>query len=113
MLQIECHRDEYGVFRAIVSPPLEVIGWYLEQDVQGSVWACDDLLEKCKMVKSGEKSEWSGTGNAHTATVRVDQVLIENEFADSEVTCSLDDFMAALQAWKACIIQHKGSDELG
>jgi hypothetical protein len=56
-------------------------------------------------IKEGHLPEWSGTGNAHTVTMRPDAVVIHNEWDDSlgDARLSLDVFRDCIQAWEACI----------
>lgn len=98
--------DEHGIRRAFVISPYELLGWYLEDDVQGSLYHCKLLFSVIEKVKNGALEEWSGTGNAHTITITQDRVVLENEYLlESEETprrnCEIPliEFEKALKEW--------------
>jgi uncharacterized protein YacL (UPF0231 family) len=105
MIKGTFYLDHYGYPRATYQPPQEVLGEYLEQDVQSSSLACDSLLHFCNEVADGRRDSWQASGNAHTVTISSGRVRIENEFSDSGLPCELpiEDFMAALLSWKEFI----------
>jgi hypothetical protein len=98
---IKCYIDEHASRRAEVNSPYEMVGWYLEQDIQGGVNSCRRLFGIIEKVKNGVESEYSGTGNAHTITITSDKVVIENEYSDPLETCEvpLIKFEKALKEW--------------
>ncbi|WP_315852310.1 YacL family protein [Paludisphaera rhizosphaerae] len=102
---INCYRDEEGCFRVDANDLHPLIAAYLEQDVQRSLSACQNLLDILEDVKAGHRAEWSGTGNAHTVTIRPEAVVIHNEWddglGDAHLPC--DVFRDCIEAWKACI----------
>jgi len=98
--------DEHGIRRAFVSSPYELLGWYLEDDVQGSLYHCELLFSVIEKVKNGALEEWSGTGNAHTITITPSRVVLENEYLlESEETprrtCEIPliEFEKTLKEW--------------
>jgi hypothetical protein len=97
--------DSHGFPRADFDEPTHVLGWYLEQDIQNSSSSCDEMLSICDSAALDPSMSWSGSGNAHTITVKGTRVIIENEFADPPVSCELStgQFRAALEAWKRLI----------
>ncbi len=105
MILGQIYKDSAGVFRAIYPKEYQELGFYLEQDVQSSIAGCDELLSICNEILLGESPEWSGTGNAHTLTIKRSSVCIENEFVDDSIMCevSLSDFQIALQDWRTLI----------
>jgi hypothetical protein len=57
-------RDAHGYPRCEAAPPHQVVGWFLEQDIQGSRRTADELLAEIEGIASGCQTGWSGTGNA-------------------------------------------------
>ena len=102
---IKCYQDERGYPRVDPNGLHPLIAAYLEQDVQGSRGACQELLAALEEVKNGRLPEWSGTGNAHTVSIRPDVVMIHNEWDDSlgNAHLPLDVFRGCIEAWEACI----------
>jgi uncharacterized protein YacL (UPF0231 family) len=93
--------DGNGFKRVEYDHPCELLGWYLEQEVQSSRATCAALQSECDAVLSGKKSEWQGTGNAHTVTIKNGNVVIENEFDEDAAPCkiSIEEFKIALGEW--------------
>lgn len=102
MIEGKLYLDSHGYPRAEYQAPNEVLGWYLEQDVQSSPATCDELLHVCEEIVEGRRRDWQGSGNAHTVTIADSHVTIENEFSDSTELCevSIEDFKTAVLAWK-------------
>jgi len=98
---VKCLIDEHGIRRARVDSPYEMVGLFLEGDVQGSLYHCKLLLSIIEKVKSGMESEWSGTGNAYTITITRDKVVLEYEYSDPLETCEIPlfEFEKALKEW--------------
>ncbi len=99
------HLDSRGHPRADFQPPNEVLGWYLEQDVQSCLASCDELLSACEEVVERKSTHWQATGNAHTIIITDTSVLIENEFSSRVQACkvSIKYFMASILGWKELI----------
>ena len=112
MNTITCYVDKYGSLRAKTEPRSEILGMYLEQDIQCSLNGCDELIGICNQVKRKEEPEWSGTGNAHTLTICEQHVTIENEYDDSldPMEISLSEFIEALKEWKRCIGKYRETE---
>lgn len=102
MIKGKFYLDSRGYPRADYQSPEEVLGWYLEQDIQGSAKACDELLRVCDELVEGKRSDWEGVGNAHTVSITDGIVTIENEFSDTAQSCtvSVEDFRTAIKSWK-------------
>ena len=107
MVTGKMHIDELGYPRAIFDPPNEIIGSFLEEDVQNSPLGCELLLQACDDVLEGRLEEWDDVGNAHRLTIRKDQVIIENEYSNYDPPCSLrvNDFKQLLLSWKSLIME--------
>lgn len=98
---VKYYLDEHGSQRSEVSSPYELIGWYLEQEVEGDINSCKRLLGIIEKIKNGVKSEYSGTGNAHALTITSDKVVIENEYSDLFDRCEIPliEFERVLTQW--------------
>lgn len=91
--------DEAGRRRARFAAPYEVIGWFLELDVQSSSGYPQRLLTLIKDVEEGKIDSHQGTGNAHTITIGPDRVRIENVYTNERPPCEL-----SLQQMRAILI---------
>lgn len=97
----KCYTDENGFLRADVEKGDELLAWFLEQDIQSSTESCKDMLGICNKVEMGKIPMWKGTGNAHTVTIKSENVKIKNEFLDIDffLEIPLMDFKNALKEW--------------
>ncbi len=79
-----------------------MLGWPLEQDIQGSAKTCDELLCVCDELVEGKGSDWENVGNAHTVSITDGSVTIENEFSDAAQPSmvSVEDFRTSIMSWK-------------
>jgi uncharacterized protein YacL (UPF0231 family) len=104
-MDIRLYRDPQGLPRAQAAPPHEVVGWWLEQDVQQDPATCDAVLAGIAAVRAGQTPEWTGTGNAHTVTLTARGARIESEFAEppAAAECSLDELQDAVSRWQALV----------
>jgi len=100
-MTLHLYRDNDGEPRAQSSSPRELLGRFLESDVQESLHYCRELLAAIDRVEGGELRLWQQTGNAHTLTLHPDSAVIEAEFGDSATPChlSLSELRDALQEW--------------
>ena len=105
MIESKFYYDVDKCPRAEYAPPNEMLGWYLEQDVQSSPTTCDELHSICIDVTSGDKGRWEGVGNAHSVLIEGENVTIENEFDDDAEPCTIPvkEFQNALKQWKELI----------
>jgi hypothetical protein len=60
--------------------PYDVLGWFLEQDVQSSIPWGRELVKMIENVQSVQDSYWKGTGNAHTFILTGKGVRIDYEY---------------------------------
>ena len=102
---IKCYRDSIGICRADSKDVHRLVGTYLEQDLQGSLIMCNELMSTINEIECGARREWSGTGNAHTITIRADGVSIKNDWDDSLgiAEISLNLFRQCVEAWRRCV----------
>jgi uncharacterized protein YacL (UPF0231 family) len=97
--------DESGSPRAECENSFELLGNFLESDVQGSAAYCEEILKMIDHVSIGKPKKWRSTGNAHTITLTPEEVCIEAEFDDAHtpLRLSLDMLKTALIDWKALV----------
>ena len=109
-MKIKLYHDAYNFPRAEVETPHEVLGWFLEQDVQSSIPWCRELVEIIENIQAGRDSHWEGTGNAHTLILTGKGVRIDNEYVDPPQSCdlSLHAFKRAVQEWLKFIQEAHG-----
>jgi len=101
-MDLEFSYDKQGFRKVETSIGHEVLGWFLEQDIQGCIEDCEELLQTCDKIEKGVSDSWKGTGNAHTIIVTKDNVTIVTEFAIPETSCSisLQEFQMAIKKWQ-------------
>jgi uncharacterized protein YacL (UPF0231 family) len=106
-MSIELYKDKNGFPRVNCSVPLEVLGSYLEQDLQRSISSCDEIIQIIESIQQGKQDSWEGTGNAHTVTIEANSTKIFNEFSDTLDPCSMatDEFKNAIISWRKFIEQ--------
>lgn len=100
-MQMKFYRDINGSPRVNMKPPFDIIGRYLEHDVQSFPGWCRELIQIVEDVIIGTRNHWEGTGNAYTLILTPDKARVESEFAEPEEVCeiSLKDFKQALVGW--------------
>jgi len=97
--------DSGGFPRVKADVGLELVGDFLEMDVQSSVFAVDEYLAATEDVVAGRIPVWEGTGNAFTLSIRMAGVDFYNEFTSEELQgLSVLDFSEYLTAWKQLVI---------
>lgn len=106
-MQLRLYKDERGIPRAEAPPPQEALGWWLNQDIQRDLGACDEVLSVIQDIRAGRLANWEGTGNVHTITITREGARIETEFAVPPRTAevSLDELQEAISRWKELITQ--------
>lgn len=106
MITVSLRRGPYGVPVADVSAPHEFLGEFLTAEGTSlDGWACDDLLSAARRIGAGEGPELHGTGDAHTVRISASGVRIQSEYREPPAQCelSLDDFVTAVEQWKALL----------
>jgi hypothetical protein len=93
--------DDEGRPRAEFSAPNEVVGWFLEQDVQ-SPMSCDQLLLRISKLAEDPREEFEQTGNAHTVRLTHRTAIIESNYAEPRTwaTVSVEELRDAILRWK-------------
>jgi uncharacterized protein YacL (UPF0231 family) len=99
MINVKFYEDQEGYFKVDIDEQYQLIGQYFETEVQGIYGVCQDLLEAIKEIKTGDRTELEGVGNAYGLKLTIDTVTIWNEFSETELILeiSLADFTQALE----------------
>lgn len=78
---------------------------FLSGDIQRSLFGVSEYITACDNVDSGVMETWSGTGNAHTVTIKKDGVNIFNEYSEEELDInSIKTFKNHLESWRQLLI---------
>ena len=102
-VELQCYRDSAGDPRARCDPPYELLGHFLESDVQSSSAFCKEILEVLDRIERREIFRWQQTGNAHTLYVGAKKARIEAEYDDLAAPCqlTLEQLREAVTRWIA------------
>lgn len=105
MVTGKIHIDEDGYPRAIFDPPNEILGSFLEEDIQTSPQVCNLILSACNDVSNGRIGVWDDVGNAHRLIIQNGRVRISNEYSDYYSPCevTIDEFTQVLLKWLALV----------
>lgn len=96
--------DNYCCVKNISNPNEQIIGDYLEGDIQGSDYHVNLIINTIHQIQNGEIENWQGTGNAHTISISKDKINIFNEFTEMDVTIyDTQYFLSLLYQWKKLI----------
>jgi hypothetical protein len=110
-MKVDYFIDNEGWRRARFPKPFQVLGEFLESDVQVSEYYFNLLLDICKKIGAKELDEWSDTGNAYTVTIKNNTVTVEAayEWVQKELpacTISIDEFRQILRGWFQFLIDN-------
>lgn len=109
MITVSLRRGPHGIPVAEVEAPCEFLGEFLTAE-GGSLdsWACEDLLSVAQEIRNGGNKEFHKAGDAHTVHISTSGVLIQSQYREPPAQCelSLNDFVTAIQKWKALLEQH-------
>lgn len=95
-------RHPTGAAAASGDPSELVLANFLEDDVQGSVKACDQILAAIAGVNVASAEPWSQTGNAHTIELSADgAVIAATAYEAKEYAISLAALKQVVKAWRA------------
>lgn len=84
-----------------------VLADFLSGDVQCSLFGVNEYITACDNITSGVIDIWSGTGNAHTVTIKKSGVNIFNEYTEEELKIkSVDEFKSYLGSWKELLVNN-------
>src|SRR5215510_12112922 len=102
-MDLSFFHDQAGEPRASCAPPYDLLGHFLESDIQGNRTVCQDILQILDRVAAGELQVWQQTGNAHTLVLTADGAYITADFDPAARPChmALAEFRSALERWCA------------
>ncbi len=106
---LRVHSGDNGILKAIPDRDRELLGRFLEEDVQESSSHCLELLNAIEGISSQGEQRWEQTGNAHTVILDRSGVTIESEMDEecAPLHLSLDEFEEAVKTWLSAI-EHGG-----
>ena len=110
-MRLEFHRDELGEPRIRAPHGQELLGRYLEGDLQTDVRHARQVAHAVDRVAAGELPSFSETGNAHTLTLTPAGAVIESELDEQAPALALPlaDLRAAVGAWIAFLEKGSGA----
>ena len=99
--------DEQGYPFLDIDYEYHVLADFLSGDIQRSLFCVNEYITACNNVDSGVIEIWSGTGNAHTVTIKKDSVNIFNEYSEEQLhISSVEKFKSYLEGWKNLLISN-------
>jgi len=109
--RLKIHPGKEGTLKAATDKGRELLGRYLEEDVQESSSHCHELLAAIERIASMDEERWEQTGNAHTVILEKDGATIESEMDEGcePLHLTLDEFRVAVQTWLASIVRREGA----
>jgi hypothetical protein len=102
-MRLEFYRDDLGEPRVRVPHGRELLGRYLEGDLQTDVRHARRIAGAVDRVAAGQLPSFSETGNAYTLTLTPAGAVIESELDERAPALALPlaDLRAAVGAWIA------------
>jgi hypothetical protein len=113
---ISVRRHPAGFFEGQARPGSgrhgEIIGSFLQSDVQADLETARMLLAEIAAGERGENPQPSGVGNAFSITITPDGAVIRNAVVEGAVPerYSLGELRAALETWIAAIESVRSGD---
>jgi uncharacterized protein YacL (UPF0231 family) len=100
-VELHFYRDSTGDPRARCNAPCELLGHFLESDVQSNIVFCEEILDVLDRIGRSEITRWQETGNAHTLLLGKKEARIEAEYDELVEPCRLplDEFRNAVSSW--------------
>ena len=99
--------DEHGIHRVMSTEGRELLGSFLEEDVQSSLDNCDIVLQFLSEVERGVRQPLHSTGNAHDVFIQQNRVHIEHLWLYPPVLpleLTADEFRQALLDWRTFLL---------
>jgi len=99
--------DEHGIHRVKSADGEELLGSFLEEDVQSSLDNCDIVLQSLSDVARGIRQPFHSTGNAHDVFIQPDRVCIEHLWLYPPVLpleLTMNQFRQALLDWRTFLL---------
>ena len=113
-VKLQLYRDSAGDPRAKCDPPYELLGLFLESDVQSNIALCEEILAVLDRIARDEITRWQQTGNAHTLFLEKTKVRIEAEYDELAAPCRLtrEQLRDAVTRWSAFLSSEHGNSAL-
>jgi uncharacterized protein YacL (UPF0231 family) len=113
-VELHFYRDSAGDPRARCRAPYELLGHFLESDVQSNIALCEEILAVLDRMGRDEITRWQQTGNAHTLFLGKKEARIEAEYDEMVAPCrlTLDQLRGAVTRWSAFLGAEHGSRTL-
>jgi uncharacterized protein YacL (UPF0231 family) len=107
-MRLEFYWDDLGDPRVRSPRGRELLGRYLESDLQSDTRHARDIAHAVDRVAAGRLPSFSETGNAHTLTLSPAGAVIESEM-DERASCLLPlaELHAAVSRWIAFLEKEK------
>ena len=112
-ISIRFEWDPHGYPRAVVAIPHEMVGEWLESDIQGSEASATEMIAVFDQVRSGQIPTWEGTGNAFHVETDGHSARMSCLWDESQPQCSipLDDLREAVARWAEFIRSGRSKPE--
>ena len=113
---ISVRRHPAGFFEGQARPGSgrhgEIIGSFLQSDIQGDLETAQTLLAEIAAAERGENPQPAGVGNAFSIAITPDGAVIRNAVVEDAVPerYSLAELRAALETWIAAIDSVRSGD---
>lgn len=112
-MDLKFYFDSNGDPRARCPARYDLLGQFLESDIQGSVDFCREILEKVVEITKGIIDYREVTFNAHTLVLFPRTACIEPLFGDASESLKIPivQFKQVLEDWKTFLISQTGDGE--
>ncbi len=110
---VALYLDELGIYRHGSVDGQELLGSFLEEDIQSSIDSCDIVLQLLLDVEQGVREPFELTGNAHAVLMQPGKVSIEHLWLYPPVPpleLTAEQFRQALLEWRNFIATTPRSD---
>lgn len=105
-MNMKFYFDSNGDPRTQCPAGYDLLGQFLESDIQGSIAFCQEILDKVEEITSGKIDYWEVTGNAHTLVLSPGSACIESLFDDTSESLKIQtvQLKKVLEDWMAFLI---------
>lgn len=107
LMPMKYYLDEHGIHRVRSVDGEELLGSFLEEDVQSSLDNCGIVLQSLSDVERGACQPFHSTGNAHDVFIQSDRVHIEHLWLlppMQPLELTIGRFRQALLEWRAFLV---------
>jgi len=99
MINIKFYKDSEGYFKADIDVEHQLLGQYLESEIQGVAGICEDVLNIIKEIELGDRALIEAVGNGYGLRLTAITATIWSEFTETELVLEipLSDFKQVLE----------------